>query len=106
MSSPKPLVLPKSLDSTQKAALNVATELLAVARKRQSNAIFRAYHQEMLRDLDMKDAALKKKMERLLTAKQQIQELQNETRTKTKQKVPPKIPRRHGAHKVPAVPKG
>ncbi len=106
MSSPKPLVLPKSLDSTQKAALNVATELLAVARKRQSNAIFRAYHQEMLRDLDMKDAALKKKMERLLTAKQQIQELQNETRAKTKQKVPPKIPRRHGANKVPAVPKG
>lgn len=105
MSSSKPLVLPKNLDSTQKAALSVATEMLAVARKRQSNAIFRAYHQEMLRDLDIKDAALKRKLERLLLAKQQLQELQNETRTKAKQKVPTKIPRQHRAHKVPPVPK-
>lgn len=106
MSSPKPLVLPKNLDSTQKAALSVATEMLAVARKRQSNAIFRAYHQEKLRELDIKDAALKRKLERLLIAKRQLQELQNGTETKTKQKVPAKAGRRNGAHKVPSVQKG
>lgn len=80
----------QSAEANQHVELSIASELLALSRKRQSNAIFRAYHQEHLRILDIEEAALKKKLKTLMELKAKIQEQKHEGKKPKKQKVPPK----------------
>lgn len=84
------------MSTEKKATLTIATALLAVSRSLQSNALKRAYHQEMLRELTEEFNQLNRRkadLKGMLTPEVTESKGNESSGRKKKQKVPPKVRR-------------